>query len=231
MIYVVKDFLDDQKIKKLNELYDSADFEEGRMNGDKIITDHKNNKEILYSDNKHSYYHECEKILIKAVNDNVDFKELTALRYYGVMIFSEYSEGMYYHSHNDFYKMRDIRTDYSCTVALNSPEEYEGGELFIDIGDREIPYKLNPGELVLYPTGFSHRVNTVTSGKRRVAVFWAESSIRDRTIREMHQDMYIALRDHGEEMKDNKNLHNRLMKVKFNLMRNYGEFGTKGIWK
>jgi PKHD-type hydroxylase len=66
--------------------------------------------------------------------------------------------------------MQSVRTDYSCTLFLSDRDECEGGELMINIGDREISYKLNAGEAIIYPTGIPHRVNTVKSGKRRVCV-------------------------------------------------------------
>ena len=77
-----------------------------------------------------------------------------------------------------------IRSDLSCTLFLEPPEEYDGGELIIHslFGERRV--KLDAGDLVLYPASSVHRVTPVTRGARTACFFWLQSMIRDNGERE-----------------------------------------------
>lgn len=221
MFYTIK-LLNDQELNKINEYYDKAEFDFGKMNRTESVIHIKNNKEMIRDG---GYFLKCEQIITNAIKKSYEFLEYTSLRKYGPIIFSEYEEGMYYHSHNDYFRMNSVRTDYSCTVFLTDKDSCEGGELMIDVGDREIPYKLNPGEAIIYPTGFSHRVNTVKTGKRRVCVFWIESTLQDICLRQVNSDLFLILKEYGEDWKyQNRELYDKIVKIKFNLQRNYGNF-------
>jgi PKHD-type hydroxylase len=221
MIYTLN-LLNDQEIEKINDHYNKAEFDAGKMNATEVVSHIKNNNEMIRDA---GYFLKCEEIVTNAIKKSFEFLEYTSLRKYGPILFSEYQEGMFYHTHNDFYKMQSVRTDYSCTLFLSNKEDYEGGELMLDIGDREIPYKLNAGEVVVYPTGFTHRVNKVASGKRRVCVFWVESTLQNISLRQMNSDMFSILKDYGEKWKyEDRELYDRFVKIKFNLQRNFGHF-------
>jgi PKHD-type hydroxylase len=66
----------------------------------------------------------------------------------------------------------------SMTLALNSPEEYEGGDFQIINGSANPEchaintIRLDKGSAVLFPAFASHRVTPVKSGKRRSLVYW-----------------------------------------------------------
>ncbi len=64
-----------------------------------------------------------------------------------------------------------LRSDISCTLFLNDPDEYEGGELIIadTYGEHEI--KLPAGDLIIYPSTSLHRVAPVTRGMRIASFF------------------------------------------------------------
>lgn len=78
-----------------------------------------------------------------------------------------------------------FRSDISFTLFLNSPSEYEGGELILEEMNGERSFKLEAGSLILYPSYTLHRVETVTSGVRKVAVGWVQSLVRDALNREI----------------------------------------------
>ena len=74
-----------------------------------------------------------------------------------------------------------VRTDVSCTVFLNDPADYDGGELCFgsgETGQSEQAIKLPAGHLVLYPGTHVHQVNAVTRGHRLACFFWIESMVR-----------------------------------------------------
>jgi PKHD-type hydroxylase len=72
-----------------------------------------------------------------------------------------------------------MRSDLSCTIFLNEPENYEGGALHIKLGDGEMRFKLRPGEAIVYPSDTLHSVEAVTKGERLVAITFMQSRIQD----------------------------------------------------
>ena len=104
-------------------------------------------------------------------------------------IYARYTAGMEYGRHIDDPVMGPAtaryRSDIAITVFLNSPHEYEGGELAIETaaGNREV--KLPAGQAVLYPASYYHAVKPVTSGERLVALTWVQSLVRRADRREI----------------------------------------------
>ena len=81
------------------------------------------------------------------------------------------SKGGYYKPHFD----RLGNGQFSTTIFLNDPNEYEGGELVLWIDGKEVFFKPKAGRAVTYETGIAHRVNSVTGGERHALVFWTFS--------------------------------------------------------
>ncbi|MDR0184420.1 Fe2+-dependent dioxygenase [Lysobacter arvi] len=99
-----------------------------------------------------------------------------------------YEPGMNYGWHVDealFPSTPPIRSDLSCTVFLNDPSEYDGGELTIQLGAQELSYKLDAGSAILYPSTTIHRVTPVTRGVRIAAITWLQSWVADSNRREL----------------------------------------------
>jgi PKHD-type hydroxylase len=82
-----------------------------------------------------------------------------------------------------------LRTDLSFTLWLSDPDTYQGGALAIELAGGTHRFREAPGNLVLYPSGALHEVETVTSGERLVAVGWIESRVRDAGARETLFDL------------------------------------------
>lgn len=82
-----------------------------------------------------------------------------------------------------------VRTDISCTLFLNEPAEYDGGELIVEdtFGSQRI--KFAAGDMVLYPGTSVHRVEPVTRGFRIASFFWLESMVRSDEKRRLLFDM------------------------------------------
>ena len=101
--------------------------------------------------------------------------------------------GMAYGTHTDDALMRSqnqlMRSDISFTLFLNSPDDYQGGELVIESSEGEQDYKLPAGSMIVYPSSTLHRVETVTEGVRLAAVSWVQSLIRDPYEREILFDL------------------------------------------
>jgi PKHD-type hydroxylase len=95
-----------------------------------------------------------------------------------------------------------VRTDLSCTVFLNDPDEYEGGELSAQDRDTVHRVKLPAGHAVLYPGNTLHEVTPVTRGQRLACFFWIESMVRSDEQRRILFDLDMNLlklrQQHGE---------------------------------
>ncbi|MGV3493390.1 MAG: Fe2+-dependent dioxygenase, partial [Ramlibacter sp.] len=111
-----------------------------------------------------------------------------------------------------------VRTDLSCTLFLNEPHEYDGGELVIQEPQGERRVKLAAGDLVLYPGTTLHEVTPVTRGERLASFFWIESMVRGGEQRQLLFEMDMALlklrralgEDHAEVVRLTGTYHNLL---------------------
>ncbi|MBT9462795.1 Fe2+-dependent dioxygenase [Hydrogenophaga sp.] len=95
-----------------------------------------------------------------------------------------------------------VRTDISCTVFLNDPADYDGGELVVADTYGEHRIKLPAGHAVIYPGTSLHQVKPVTRGERLACFFWVQSMVRSDEQRRLLFDLdmnLLALRQrHGE---------------------------------
>ena len=78
-----------------------------------------------------------------------------------------------------------LRSDISCTLFLNEPNDYDGGELIVNDTYGEHEVKLPAGDLIVYPSSSLHRVQAVTRGTRLAAFFWVQSLVRDDSRRRL----------------------------------------------
>ncbi|MEO0769858.1 MAG: Fe2+-dependent dioxygenase [Cyanobacteria bacterium J06649_4] len=108
--------------------------------------------------------------------------------------FNRYSDGMAYGRHTDNAQMNGRRTDLSFTLFLSEPETYEGGALVVEGVDSEQSYRLPAGSVIVYPSGYLHRVEPVTKGVRWAAIGWLQSEIRDARKREIVFELDTARR-------------------------------------
>lgn len=98
--------------------------------------------------------------------------------------------------------LEHVRSDVSCTVFLNEPEAYEGGELSVSdtFGPRRV--KLPAGHAVLYPGTSLHQVMPVTRGERLACFFWVQSMVRSdeqrRLLYELDMNLLALRSQHGE---------------------------------
>ncbi|MEO6925520.1 MAG: Fe2+-dependent dioxygenase [Rhodanobacter sp.] len=105
--------------------------------------------------------------------------------------FNRYADGGQYGFHVDGAVMAlpddagQLRSDISCTLFLNEPDDYDGGELIVSDTYGEHEVKLPAGDLIVYPSSSLHRVAPVTRGARLASFFWVQSLIRDDSRRRL----------------------------------------------
>jgi PKHD-type hydroxylase len=134
-----------------------------------------------------------------------------------------YEPGMTYGWHVDealFPSTPPMRSDLSCTVFLNSPAEYQGGELTIQLGSQELSYKLQAGDALLYPSTTVHQVAPVTQGIRIAAITWLQSWVADVSRREL-----LAQIEEARSLADPANARQRVLleSLRTNLFRMWAD--------
>ena len=110
-------------------------------------------------------------LIWKHIDKNDSFIKFTQSHTSSKARVSKTPVGGYYHPHVDNPKLGS----FSTTIFLNSPDQYDGGELVLFIDNKEVSFKLDMGWGITYETGIGHRVNTVSRGERNVALFWSHS--------------------------------------------------------
>ena len=114
-------------------------------------------------------------------------------RIHGIM-FTKSSKNMHYGRHIDNPYMSSGRSDLSFTLSLTNKDFYKGGELIIETMNSEEKFKLNAGEIIIYPSSYLHAVNEVNNGERLVCVGWIESYIKSTEEREYLFDLDAGAR-------------------------------------
>ena len=109
-------------------------------------------------------------------------------------MFTKSKVGMKYGRHIDNAYMSSGRADLSFTIFLSEKHEYDGGELFIENLNLENNFKLNSGEILIYPSTYLHSVQEVLNGERLVFVGWIESYVKSIEEREYLFDLDAGAR-------------------------------------
>lgn len=177
--YYVRKVLDQEQLKTVKEILDQSNYHNcwadglNSGGGQKSV---KNNVELVEA----CYSQAINNLIMSSLDSDFSFVNFTAPATTKLNIVSKTTSGGYYNPHFDNWN----NGDYSTTVFLNDPSEYEGGELCLYIGgEDEEKIKLDAGWAVTYSTGTIHRVNRVVTGTRYVSVFWTKSLISDPFIR------------------------------------------------
>ena len=105
------------------------------------------------------------------------------------MMFTKSLKNMQYGKHIDNPFMSSGRSDLSFTISLTDKSTYEGGELIIEEMNSEKEFKLNAGEIIIYPSTYLHSVKEIKNGERLVCVGWIESYVKSIEEREYLFDL------------------------------------------
>lgn len=156
--------------------------------------DAKRVKRNLQFDHTHPNWRKAADIVFEAVN------RCTALGQYVLPVrisqplFNLYRTGNHYGKHTDAALMTTggwpMRTDYSMTLFLNDPGEYDGGDLvFSPIGQAPMRAKHKAGSAVVYPANTLHEVTPVTRGERFAVAMWMQSALPNDAERAAIQEL------------------------------------------
>jgi PKHD-type hydroxylase len=173
--FLIREILSKEEVAQARELINLANEKDFWIDG--LKTNRGSNKDVksnLELDDS-CCVSKINSLVMTSLDRDLQFFNFTIPKISSVNIISKTAPGGYYKPHLDSYEVGD----YSTTVFLNEPEEYEGGELCLYVGNEEKKVKLDAGWGITYTTGTLHRVNTVTKGDRYVSVFWTTSFVKD----------------------------------------------------
>jgi PKHD-type hydroxylase len=218
-MYRILRILSDAEIAECRKIAAAAPFVDGRITNPHNTT--KQNEQLHDA----TAYQKSSQLLLQAFGRSEEFREFAFPALIAPPLITRYKPGMKYGAHADAAYMQlpgaAMRSDLSCTVFLNDPEDYEGGELHIQIGDAHLHFKLKPGEAILYPSDTLHEVVPVTKGERLVAITFIQSRVPDPFKRHMLFELNEVAALEGLQMKQEN--FNRLQLVQANLLRVWGE--------
>jgi len=188
MNYLTCPLLNSEEIKTIvKDLIISNDnWEDGKKTAGKHAAAVKNNLQL---NRKSDISQKYSAFILNKMLSNPLIKSFSlAKKIHGIM-FTRSSKGMKYGRHIDNPFMSTGRADLSFTIFFNKISDYEGGELVVDDLNTENKFKLNEGEIVIYPSTYLHSVKEVENGERIVCVGWIESYVKGIEEREYLFDL------------------------------------------
>ena len=218
-MYRVLQILTDAEVEQCRKIAASAPFVDGRISNPHNTA--KANEQL----HDPAAYRESSELLKQAMARSEEFREFAFPVALAPPMMTRYRPSMRYGAHADaaFIQLpgATIRSDLSCTIFLNEPADYEGGELHVRLGDADLKFKLKPGEAVVYPSDTLHQVIPVSKGERLVAITFIQSRVQDPFRRNLLFELNEVAALEGLKM-DPANF-NRLQLVQQNLLRYWGE--------
>jgi len=188
MNYLTQKLLTNEEINSIKTKINKEEklWENGKKTAGSLAANVKNNLQL----SKNSEISKaCTHIISKKILANPLIKSFTLPKNIHGVMFTKSSQNMKYGRHIDNPYMSTGRSDLSFTISLTDKSQYQGGELIIETLNAENSFKLNSGEIIIYPSTYLHSVNEVKSGERLVCVGWIESYVKSIEEREFLFDL------------------------------------------
>ena len=193
MNYLTHELLDSEELEILRNNLNKEElfWEDGKQTAGKHAAELKNNLQLKRDINLSK---KLSKLIIKKILSNDLIKSFALPKKIHGTMFSKSKSGMRYGSRIDNPFMSSGRADLSFTIFLSSKENYDGGALSIESFNSEKKFKLNAGEIIIYPSTYLHSVEEVIAGERLVFIGWIESYVKSVEEREYLFDLDAAAR-------------------------------------
>ncbi len=188
MNYLTQKVLNPEEIYSIKTKINKEEnpWENGKKTAGSLAAEVKNNLQLSkQSEISKKYTHLISKIILS----NPLIKSFALPKNIHGVMFTKSSKNMKYGRHIDNPYMKTGRSDLSFTISLTDKTQYQGGELIIETLNDEKSFKLNSGEIIIYPSTYLHSVNEVKSGERLVCVGWIESYVKSAEEREYLFDL------------------------------------------
>ena len=193
MNYLTNQLLNSGELEILRKNLDSEklSWEDGKQTAGEHAARVKNNLQLRRDSELSIKY---SGLITKKMLSNEIIKSFALPKKIHGTIFTKSKKGMKYGRHIDNAYMSSGRADLSFTIFLSSTNNYKGGELSIESFNSEEEFKLNAGEIIIYPSTYLHSVKEVIDGERLVFIGWIESYIKSIEEREYLFDLDAAAR-------------------------------------
>ena len=188
MNYLTSQLLIHKELETINKnLKNQKDlWEDGKKTAGSYASKVKNNLQL----NRNSEFSKKYTELIKRkILSNQLIKSFALPKLIHGIMFTKSQKDMHYGRHIDNPFMSSGRSDLSFTISLTHQDSYEGGELLIETINSENKFKLNAGEIIIYPSTYLHSVEEIKNGERIVCVGWIESYVKSIEEREYLFDL------------------------------------------
>ena len=188
MNYLTQKLLTNEEINSIKTNINKEEklWENGKKTAGSFAANVKNNLQL----SKNSEISKaCTNLISKKILSNPLIKSFTLPKTIHGVMFTKSSQNMKYGRHIDNPYMSTGRADLSFTIFLTDKNQYQGGELIIENLNADNSFKLNSGEIIIYPSTYLHSVNEVKSGERLVCVGWIESYVKSIEEREFLFDL------------------------------------------
>src|SRR5574338_1695826 len=145
-MYRVLDILTPEEVAECRRMAASATFVHGKISNPHNRA--KQNEQL----HEQAAYERSAKLVLQAMTRSEEFREFAFPAQIAPPLLTRYKSGMHYGAHADAAYLQlphgTVRSDLSCTIFLNDPEDYEGGALHIRYSDGSMRFKLNPGQAI-----------------------------------------------------------------------------------
>lgn len=196
-----RSLLTESELVTIRHLLEGATWESQASDTNIYLAAHQKNSEMADSEGKREIY----RIVMDAIGRDDGFRDRVFPKQSTYAIVSKTETGQGFKVHHDM----PTNGDYSTTVFISSPDEYEGGQLTMFLGSEERKFALPAGYALTYSTGIPHCVKEVTRGTRYAIVFWTTSLIRDPRWREILTDLRrvksLLPREYGYNLEETTN--------------------------
>ena len=188
MNYLTSQLLINEELETINKnLKNRKDlWEDGKKTAGSYASNVKNNLQLNRNSELSKKYAELIK---RKILSNQLIKSFALPKLIHGIMFTKSQKDMHYGRHVDNPFMSTGRSDLSFTISLTHQDSYEGGELLIETINSENKFKLNAGEIIIYPSTYLHSVENIKNGERIVCVGWIESYVKSIEEREYLFDL------------------------------------------
>ncbi|MCK5382854.1 MAG: Fe2+-dependent dioxygenase [Gammaproteobacteria bacterium] len=193
MLTHIKGILDQNQLATARKLIAAGKFSDGSSSAGMAARRVKHNEELILNQ---THMSDLNNLVMNSLVNHPVYRSAALPLRIAAPYYAHYTKGMSYGEHVDDPIMGQgselYRSDISITIFLNSPDDYDGGELVIQTSFGEQQIKLPAGDAILYPSSSTHRVAEVSRGERLVAVSWVQSLVQEPEKRALLHDMNQA---------------------------------------
>jgi PKHD-type hydroxylase len=193
MLTHIKGILDQDQLARVHRLIAAGGFQDGSASAGMAARRVKHNDELALDPAQMS---DLNNLVMGNLVKHPVYRSAAMPLKIAAPYYARYTAGMSYGDHVDDPIMGQgselYRSDVSVTIFLNSPDDYDAGELVIQTAFGEQQVKLPAGDAIIYSSSSRHHVAEVNRGERIVAVSWIQSLVPDAEKRALLHDMNLA---------------------------------------